>query len=396
MPLRQFASSISELGISMFSFGTQSAASSILTIALEQVSANVMIADNDRRILFINEALKSFLGDAEKDIQTDLPHFKVDGLVGQTIDVFHKKPDHQKAMIAQMQGRMETTITVGGVMFDLIAKPMMDAKGKRVGTMVEWVDAARRIALADFEAQIDAVGRSQAVIAFEPDGTILTANENFLATTGYQLSEIEGQHHRIFCDESYVSSAEYKAFWEDLGRGEFNEGEFKRKGKNGQSIWIRATYSPILDDQGKVTKVVKFATDITAQMEGRQRREEAQKQISQDLEQIAMSVSTASDQAGQASQAAEQTSGNVQTVAAGIEELVASVNEINQQVVEANSISQQASSEAENTNQIVSGLSEAAQEISNVVKLISDIAEQTNLLALNATIEAARAGEAGK
>jgi methyl-accepting chemotaxis protein len=114
-------------------------------------------------------------------------------------------------------------------------------------------------------------------------------------------------------------------------------------------------------------------------LDGRQRREEAQKQICQDLEQIAMSISTASHQAGQASQAAEQTSGNVQIVAAGIEELVTAVNGINQQVVEASTISQQAPSEAENTNQIVSGLSEAAQEISNVVKLISNIAEQTRI-----------------
>jgi methyl-accepting chemotaxis protein len=168
------------------------------------------------------------LGDAEKDIQTDLPHFKVDGLVAQTIDVFHKNPDHQKSMIAQMQGRMETTVTVGGVMFDLIAKPLLNAKGKRVGTMVEWVDAARRIALADVEAQINAVGRFQAVIAFEPDGTILTANENFLAATGYQLGEIKGQHHRVFCEAGYVQSPEYKAFGEDLARGEFREGEFER------------------------------------------------------------------------------------------------------------------------------------------------------------------------
>ncbi len=381
------------LGIGTANYG--SAKSALLT-ALENVSVNVMIADCDRRIIFINEALKSFLGDAEKDIQVDLPHFKVDGLVGQTIDVFHKDPDHQKTMIAQMRDRMDATITVGGVMFDLIAKPLMSRNGKRIGTMVEWVDAARRVALADFEAQVNAIGEFQAVIQFDLDGKILYANKNFLAATGYDLDEIVGQHHRIFCDPAYAASPEYTAFWEQLRSGRHSSGDYQRFHKDGRPIWISAIYAPLRDSHGNFVKVAKFATDITAEMEQRQRREAAQEEIRQDLEQIAMSVSTASDQANQASNAAEQTSDNVQTVAAGIEELVGSVREINQQAVEANAISQQASNEVENTNAVVSGLSEAAQEISNVIRLISDIAEQTNLLALNATIEAARAGDAGR
>ncbi|MEM8945002.1 MAG: PAS domain-containing protein [Planctomycetota bacterium] len=109
----------------------------------------------------------------------------------------------------------------------------------------------------------NAINRSQAVIEFTSDGTILTANENFLGAVGYELAEIRGQHHRIFCDADYANSAEYRQFWESLGRGEFHSHEFQRFGKNNKEIWIQATYNPVLDRKGNVTKVVKFATDIT-------------------------------------------------------------------------------------------------------------------------------------
>lgn len=115
----------------------------------------------------------------------------------------------------------------------------------------------------EWQSMWDAINRSQAVIEFTPDGTILTANENFLAAVGYELAEIQGQHHRIFCDPEYANSAEYKQFWASLGNGEFHSEEFQRFGKNNQEIWIQATYNPVLGHDGNVTKVVKFATDIT-------------------------------------------------------------------------------------------------------------------------------------
>jgi len=117
--------------------------------------------------------------------------------------------------------------------------------------------------LQDLQAQIDAISKTQAVIEFELDGTIITANENFLVTLGYTLEEIEGQHHRIFCETEYANSAEYTAFWAKLGRGEFDAGEFMRLDKSGNEIWIQASYNPILDTQGKAYKVVKYATEIT-------------------------------------------------------------------------------------------------------------------------------------
>ena len=123
--------------------------------------------------------------------------------------------------------------------------------------------------LQDLQGQVDAISKSQAVIEFNLDGTILTANDNFLGALGYTLEEIVGQHHRIFCETEYTNSAEYTAFWAKLGRAEFEAGEFLRLGKAGNEIWIQASYNPIFDAKGKVVKVVKFATDITAQVNER-------------------------------------------------------------------------------------------------------------------------------
>ncbi|MEQ9638647.1 MAG: PAS domain-containing methyl-accepting chemotaxis protein [Alphaproteobacteria bacterium] len=248
----------------------------------------------------------------------------------------------------------------------------------------------------DFEGQIEAIHKSQAVIEFQPDGTILTANANFLATMGYNLKEIQGQHHSMFAEPGVANTTEYREFWNKLGRGEYQADEYKRLGKGGKEIWIQASYNPILDNEGNVLKVVKFATDITEQVQERMRRAEAQKTIDNDLGEIMEAVEQTNSQASSAASASTETAQNVQSVAAGAEEMAASVTEISRRVSDALEISVEAVKQAENTNGIVSGLATAAQKIGDVVDLINNIAAQTNLLALNATIEAARAGEAGK
>jgi methyl-accepting chemotaxis protein len=249
---------------------------------------------------------------------------------------------------------------------------------------------------ADFEGQIAAIGKSQAVIEFNMDGTIITANENFLNALGYRLDEIKGQHHSIFVEPDYKNGSEYQGFWAALRRGDFQAAEYKRIGKGRKEVWIQATYNPIMDMNGKPFKVVKFATDVTQQVHDRQRRIQAGKDIDGSLMEISALVTNADHEAANAVSAAGQTSSNVQTVAAGAEELAASVSEIARQVTHAREISGQAVGQAKETSEIVSGLANAAQKIGDVVSLINDIASQTNLLALNATIEAARAGEAGK
>ncbi|MCW8951654.1 MAG: PAS domain-containing methyl-accepting chemotaxis protein [Rhodospirillales bacterium] len=249
---------------------------------------------------------------------------------------------------------------------------------------------------ADYEGQLEAIGKSQAVIQFNLDGTIITANENFCNAVDYSLSEIQGKHHSIFVEPDYKESAEYREFWTKLNRGEYDQAEYKRIGKGGKEIWIQASYNPILDMNGAPFKVVKYATDITADVLERQRRAKVQKGIDNDLGEISTVVSNTSQQAAGAASAATETATNVQAVASAAEEMSASVSEITRQVTHAQKISEEAVDQASQTNEIVTGLADAAQKIGEVVELINDIAEQTNLLALNATIEAARAGEAGK
>ena len=115
------------------------------------------------------------------------------------------------------------------------------------------------------EQILDAIHRSQAIIEFEPDGTIIRANENFLSTVGYSIDEIAGEHHRMFVDPDTMSEQDYEAFWNALRNGEFQSAEFHRRGKGGREIWIRATYNPVFDEDGRVCKVIKLAADITRQ-----------------------------------------------------------------------------------------------------------------------------------
>ncbi|WP_438275336.1 methyl-accepting chemotaxis protein [Nitrobacter sp.] len=275
--------------------------------------------------------------------------------------------------------------------------PLLDRSGKPFKVVKFATDITqRKLRTADCEGQLKAIHKAQAVIEFNLDGTIITANENFLTTLGYRLDEIQRQHHRIFVEPAERDGAAYKSFWDSLRRGEYQAAEYKRIGKGGRTVWIQASYNPIHDAEGALMKVVKFATDVTAQVEDRMRRLDLQKSIDTDLGQITESVAATSQRVTSAADASTQASSNMQAVAAGAEELAASVGEISRQAADALAISQQAVTQANETSSIVSGLSTAAQKIGDVVQLINSIAEQTNLLALNATIEAARAGEAGR
>lgn len=305
---------------------------------------------------------------------------------------------------------------------------------------------------ADFQGQIAAINRVQAVIQFKLDGTVIKANENFLKVMGYSASEVEGRHHSIFVDPDFKNSEEYREFWAKLNRGEFQANEYRRFGKNGKEVWIQASYNPIFDMNGKPFKVIKFATDLTEQRareaDMKLRVEDILRIASQgDLTQkitaegddsisqicrglglffqdlrttVASMANNASALAGaseelsavstQMSSSAEETSSqanvvssgskmvseNVHTVATGVEELNAAIVEIAKNASDAAKVSQQAVDIALATNTTISKLGESSAEIGKVVKVITSIAEQTNLLALNATIEAARAGEAGK
>ena len=289
--------------------------------------------------------------------------------------------------------------------------PVKDEMG-RVFKLVEIATdvTAEKVRGADFEGQLAAISKSQATIEFGLDGTIQTANENFLITMGYSMEEVKGRTHSMFVEESFRSSSEYREFWAKLCRGEYQSGEYKRVGKGGKEVWIQASYNPILDLNGKPFKVVKYATDVTAQANTREALKSLLSTVSDNATALAgaseelSSVSTTmsataeetSVQANVVSAASEEVSKNVQTVACGVDELNAAIKEIAKSASESAKVSQQAVNVANKTNGTIAKLGESSCEIGKVVKVITSIAEQTNLLALNATIEAARAGEAGK
>ena len=238
---------------------------SLALIATRVISANVMIADTDLNIVYMNEAVKTLLREAEADLKKDLPKFSVDTLIGTNIDVFHKNPSHQRQMLQSLSAVHRATIKIGKWSFDLMATPLKKADGSRAGTVVEWADASIRLQNSDFAGQVAAAKRSQAVIEFKLDGTVVDANENFLKALGYSLDEIQGKHHSMFVEQKERDSAAYREFWANLNRGEYQAAEYKRIGKGGKEVWIQASYNPILDDKGKPVKVVKFAIDVTEQ-----------------------------------------------------------------------------------------------------------------------------------
>ncbi|WP_394713568.1 methyl-accepting chemotaxis protein [uncultured Roseibium sp.] len=367
----------------------------LVALATDQLCANVMIADADYKITYMNEAVLGLLKEAEEDIREIFPDFRADQLLGKSIDIFHKNPAHQRGLLDGLTSTHRATIKVGQRSFDLVANHIRKG-GKRIGTVVEWADAAERLQNVEFRTKMEALGRSQAVIEFKMDGTILDANDNFLNALGYRLDEIVGKHHSIFVEQSFRDSDGYRRFWDELAEGKFQSDEFKRIGKEGKEVWIQATYNPMVDETGRPYKVVKFATDITEQILERKRRENVQKDIDVQLGEIASSISDVMRQATESATASTQTASSVQTVAAAAEELVASIHEIGRQVQSASEVALKAVGEATQSNEIMVGLSEDAKTIGHVVELIDNIANQTNLLALNATIEAARAGEAGK
>jgi methyl-accepting chemotaxis protein len=243
--------------------------------------------------------------------------------------------------------------------------PILDDDGKPFKVVKFATDVSeQKLRNANFEGQIEAIGKSQAVIEFSMDGMVLNANQNFLDTLGYSLAEIQGKHHSMFVAPDERNSEAYREFWASLNRGEFQSGEYRRLGRGGREVWIQASYNPIRDLNGKPYKVVKYATDTTAQVIARKKSDAVR--------------------------------GMMEQVAAGAEELNASVREISQAMVRSKDTATEAVERVEAADQQAQRLSTAAGSMSSIVELIGDITGQINLLALNATIESARAGEAGR
>ncbi|MEM9704986.1 MAG: methyl-accepting chemotaxis protein [Pseudomonadota bacterium] len=237
--------------------------------ALEASSAAIMIADKDFNITFMNAATSDLFALHEENFRTASPSFSADSVVGSKVDIFLNEPEHQRILAGDpSQLPITTDLDMGSAKFQLSVAGVFDDQGGLIGYVFEWAEVTQMRLNAGI---LNAIDQTQAMIEFNLDGTIVTANENFLSATGYALNEIKGRHHRIFCEADYVNSAEYRAFWEDLARGVNPSGEYKRIGKDGNEVWIQATYNTILDGKGKPFKVVKLATDITETV--RERRE---------------------------------------------------------------------------------------------------------------------------
>ncbi|MBX3304019.1 MAG: MCP four helix bundle domain-containing protein [Nitrospira sp.] len=309
-------------------------------------------------------------------------------------------------------------------------------------------EQALKVQAAELSGVTNAIGRAQACIEFNVDGTIITANENFLGCLGYSLQEITGQHHRMFCDPAYASSAEYPVFWQKLNRGEFDAGQYQLVGKGGKEIWIQASYNPILDANGKVYKVVEFATDITAQKRAQVEMEhlvaDAQAVLGRlatndlteemagtyqgELDKIKLSINavvhnlsctiaTVHETAESVLSGAEEiTKGNedlsqrtseqasaLEETSASMEEMTSTVKQNADNAKQANQLAASARDTADKggavTKRAVDAMGEinkSSKKIADIITVIDEIAFQTNLLALNAAVEAARAGEHGR
>lgn len=272
--------------------------------------------------------------------------------------------------------------------------PIFDTKGRPYKVVKFATDiTAQKERFANLQGQVDAINKSQAVIEFNLDGTIVTANANFLGALGYRLDEIVGKHHSMFVEAAYRNSQDYRAFWEKLRRGEFDAGQYKRLTKGGQEIWIEASYNPVLDSKGKPCKVVKFATDITKQIK---LLADLKTMIDRNFGEIDQAIVRLNEQSSSAVAATTETTSNVQTVASASEEMTASIKEISQSMTRSRAAADTAHANTDQADAATRKLTEAAQAMGNIVELIQGIASQINMLALNATIESARAGEAGK
>ena len=387
--------------------------------------------------------------------------YSLDEVVGQHHRIFVEESERHSKDYADFWARLNRgeaieaqflRIAKGGrrIWLQATYTPVLNSFGKPVKVIKFATDiTAQKDVMANLEGQIAAIRKSQAVIEFDLSGMILDANDNFLGAVGYTLADIKGKHHRLFVDPAEHNGEAYRRFWEKLGRGEYDEGQYRRLGKGGREIWLQASYNPILDALGKPFKVVKYATDITANrlaqdalraavadtrgvVNAAMARDLTQRvslqgktgeiaelcgginelvdsfaEVIRTVSTISQQITTGANRIGEDSrdlaQRTEEQASSLEETAATTEELAASVKQSAERAREATSLGETANGIANRGGGIVGDavvamerIEKASSDIAEIITVIDNIAFQTNLLALNAAVEAARAGDAGK
>jgi methyl-accepting chemotaxis protein len=416
--------------------------------ALNRVQA-VIEFSLDGKILHANENFLKTLGYSLEEIKDNHHSMFVDADYRQSSDyrLFWERLGRGEYDVGQYK-----RIGKGGRVIWIQASynPIFDKSGKPFKVVKFATDITQqKLRNADFEGQMAAIGKSQAVIEFALDGKIIDANSNFLRVVGYKLDEIKGQHHGMFVEPSYRQSPEYRLFWEKLGRGEYDAAQYKRIGKGGSEIWIQASYNPIMDADGRPFKVVKYATDITASVKASQVLQQTVAQVQAVVESakdndltarisldgktgeigdlcagvnglldtmtdVVVKIRAAANEITSASaeiststtdlsQRTEEQAASLEETSAAMEEMSATVKKNAENAQQANQSAGTTRDVADRGGQVVAKavdamarIEESSRKISDIIGVIDEIARQTNLLALNAAVEAARAGEAGR
>lgn len=240
--------------------------------------------------------------------------------------------------------------------------PVCDDTGRLIKVVKYAMDVTPRMqSESESNGKLEAIGRAMAVIEFNLDGTVITANTNFLQRMGYSLAQIQGQHHRIFCAPNTAGTQAYSDFWRRLNQGELFSGQFERVDKHGNTVWLEASYNPVYDAGGRLCKIVKFASDVTARVQ----QHAADAASAAQAYHISM---TTRDIAEKGAEVIQQSASGMRDIAVDID----------------------------GSSHLIAKLGERSEQITAIVNTIRAIADQTNLLALNAAIEAARAGEQGR
>lgn len=412
-------------------------------------SLGVIAFSPDGKVIEVNQNFLNFLG------------YSLGEAIGQHHSVFvepHYKASQEyqdfwrKLNLGQFEQGVYKRIGKDGkeVWIQASYNPIKDINGNVVKVVKFATDiTAEKTKAVDFEGQLSAIRNNQAVIEFTPDGVVLAVNHHFLNVMGYKESEAIGKHHSTFVDSAYRSSAEYRAFWEKLRRGKFDAGQYKRVAKGGREVWLQASYNPIVDINGKVVKVVKFASDVTSAVQASQALVTAvaetqsvvaaakQGDLSQRIKledksgdiadlcaginalidtmsSIIMQIKVAGETINTAaveistgnnhlSQRTEEQASSLEETAASMEQLAATVRQNAENSRLANQMASNASGVAAKGGQVVqqvvhtmADINDSSRRIEDITSVIDSIAFQTNILALNAAVEAARAGEQGR